>query len=193
MLNKKFIGLLFILFGLTMVYIGNVTYSKYKDKVEGTTNIQIASWNIAVNTEYINNKLNLTNDIQPVFEGNEYIKAGVLAPGAVGYYDIIIDGTLSDVSFNYIIEASNSIESTIADLVITSYIINPDTSTTFIDYTVPITGIINPDDEIVTIRIYITWDDSISSSMDNATDTAAIIDENVKALITNTIEFNQVN
>jgi len=189
--NIKIKAILVLFVILSLLYIGNITYSKYKDKVNGTTNIQIASWNIIVNSESISGKQNLSSDIEPTFNGTAYINEGVLAPGAIGYYDIIIDGQNVDVSFNYIITATNSLESTINDLVVTGYTINPDINTTTINYANSITGIINYGEDPVTIRIYIKWDDSISASMNNEDDTNAIIDENAKALITNTIEFSQ--
>lgn len=187
--NIKLISIIFIL--ISFIYIGNLTYSKYKDQVNGTTNIKIASWNIIVNSESIAGKTTLTSDIQPVFTGNEYVNEGVLAPGVSGYYDITIDATNVDVSFSYSITCSNSVESTIDDLIITDYIVNPDVNSIATSYTGPITGTASYTD-IIKIRIYIKWNDDESASMNNLADTDAILDANAKALITNVITFNQI-
>ncbi|MDD3453835.1 MAG: hypothetical protein PHN42_06155 [Bacilli bacterium] len=187
--NIKLISIIFIL--ISFIYIGNLTYSKYKDQVNGTTNIKIASWNIIVNSESIAGKNSLASDIEPVFTGNEYVSEGVLAPGVSGYYDITIDATNVDVSFSYSITCSNSVESTIDDLIITDYIVNPDVNSTTTSYTGPITGTASYND-IIKIRVYIKWNDDELASMNNLADTDAILDANAKALITNVITFNQI-
>ena len=64
------------------------TYAKYKKQVNSNVNSTIASWNIKINNETINNKKTLTNSITPTFYENEYVKENTLAPGIKGYFDI---------------------------------------------------------------------------------------------------------
>ena len=56
-----------------------------------------------------------------------------------------------------------------------------------------ITGNINYGENITTIRLYLTWDDSESNIMDNTEDTQAAADEESKAIIKTTLKFSQVN
>ena len=189
-MQKKFYLFSFIvIFSCLTLFFFNYTYAKYKDEVTKDANIQIARWNIKVNDETINNKTVLSNDIEPTFDENEYISSGVLAPGASGYYDIIIDTSDCDVAVTYKIIALNSETSTIKDLIITGYEINLDNNK--IEYNSSIDGDIKLGDNLTTIRIYIKWNDEANQTMDNIADTEAIINDNSKALIKNTIELTQ--
>ena len=120
---------------LTGSYLFQTTYAKYKKSISGNIDMSIASWNILVNNETILNKSVLNNSITPIFSGNEYLEEGVIAPGASGYYDIIINANNTDVSFTYKILSSVSATSTVVDLITTGYIINPLDNSNIINYT----------------------------------------------------------
>ena len=178
--------IIILLFGS---YLFQTTYSKFRKNLNSDTNISIASWNIKVNEESILGKSTLTSNIIPVFPGNEYVKENVIAPNATGYYDIVIDASSVDVSFNYIITPTVSPNSDITDLIVTSYSID---NGDIIDYTDNISGSINYGNNQI-IRIYIKWDDSINNNMDNKDDTDIAINSNSKAIISNSIVFSQKN
>lgn len=184
----KKISIIFIT--VCLIYLCQSTYSKYKDQISGNTNIEIATWKIVINDEDISGKKSLTKNITPVLPGNEYIKEGVLAPGAEGYYDIIIDSSNIDVAFNYSITASLS-ESTISDLIITGYEINPTDEPNILDYEEKISNDVDYKTESITIRIYIKWDDSETNTMDNMADTEITLN-NSSISFKNYIEFNQI-
>lgn len=194
---KKYYNVLifFLIFSGAILFFAQNTYSKYKDDVDGTTNIQIARWNIIVNNESIANKTSLTNNIQATFPGTDYISPGVVAPGSEGYYDIVIQSRNVDVAFNYKLNASLDPNSGISDLVITGYTIDPvepmENNVTE-EYTGEITGDVPLGKIITTIRVYIKWDDSPTNTMDNIADTNAVIDSSTVALFINNLEFNQI-
>ncbi len=186
----KRLGIILVL--LCFIYIGQSTYSKYKDQISGDTNIDVASWKVVVNNEDISGKTELSKDINPTLPGNEYIKEGVLAPGATGYYDIIIDSSKIDVAFNYSITASPSEETDIKDLIITGYEINPsDEEENILEYTDKISNDVDINTDKITIRIHIKWDDSEESTMDNDADTEITINNDTISF-SNYIEFNQI-
>lgn len=191
-LSKLLFPLLVICSLICTMYLQS-TYAKYKDKIDGTTNIQIANWNIKVNNESILNKNSLTSNIEAVFPGSEYVNPNVLAPGVEGYYDITIDSTSVDVAFEYYVEVNKPAENTIIDLVVTGYEINPTATPNPTIYTDNISGSLLLSEQTETIRVYVKWDDSQSASMDNIADTEAVTNENAKALLTNTITFVQMN
>lgn len=192
--DLKFVIVFIAIVLFSFCYLSIGSYSKYRKKVTANTNLNIAEWNIKLNNESIINKSTLSNDIIPEFEGNAYTKDSVIAPGTSGYCDIIINGKNVDVNFNYSITAEVSEESTIKDLKITEYIINPsETNTTKIAYNnSSITGnIIHNSTEDTVIRLYIIWDDSETNIMDNAEDTSAATSSTSNALITIKANFSQ--
>lgn len=190
----KFISLFILIVTLSFFYLFQTSYAKYRKMIDGNISSNIASWKIVVNDEIIGNKKTLTNDIVPVFPGDEYTKDSVLAPGSVGYFDLIIDANDVDVSFNYEIIPEVSDESIIKDLKVNSYIINPDENSANIPYNKEqaITGTIEHNSKNITIRVYIEWDDSEEATMDNTADTNAAINDDGKALITTSLKFSQI-
>lgn len=165
------------------VFLVTNTYSKYKEKVNGSTNLKIAGWNIVINNESIKNKRNLTNEITPVFIGNENTNSNVLAPGIEGYYDINIDCSDVDVSFSYKIEIENN--SDLRDLIITGYSINNGTTETYID---KIENEVSYNASSENIRVYIKWDDN--GTMTNEEDTEIANEESIA--LTNKINLTQI-
>lgn len=191
-ISKRLLLIIIVLIGIaSLLGIRQYTLAKYKDRVKGTTTIGLASWNIIVNNESIIGKANLDAEITPVFTGNAYVSADVLAPGTTGYYDIVVDPSNVDVAFSYTITASVSPNSDVTDLVVSGYEINPTGIANIQPYNTSLTGNIFTSDGVTTIRIYVTWDDT-NGNMDNEDDTNVIIDNTSEALMDTTILFNQI-
>ena len=170
--NEKFVKrlLVIILIVLMAIFLIQVTYAKYKKYAQGLVDNDIAKWNIKVNSEDIRNKTTLTSQIAPVFEGDAYTKSGVIAPGTSGYFDVVIDATNSDVSFDYEIEVDKADSNTISDLVITGFSNEP--GEVVANTTNNVTGSIVHNTASTSVRVFIEWDDA-TGSMNNADDTQA--------------------
>jgi len=117
---------------LSITFIFDV-YAKYATSASGDANIPIARWNISVNNVSIKNNSNISQAISPIFSGNEHIASGIIAPTAVGYFDLAFDFSQADVSFDYTISISPSNESVVTDLIATGYSIDNGTIQTFED------------------------------------------------------------
>src|SRR5574344_2167018 len=100
----------FLIIGLGLLV--QDTYAKYREHINGTTSADLARWNIIVNDETINNKETLNANIIPVLPGNAYIAPNILAPGATGYYDILMNPPATDVTFSYTLSASKDSDGT---------------------------------------------------------------------------------
>ncbi len=149
------------------------TYAKYISSATSSANLTIARWNILINNQDILQNSNFSDTIQPQFAGTSNIKSGVIAPTAEGYFDIVLNGQATDVSFRYTITASVSSQSTVTDLEITSYEID---GVEYDPETDPITEVIayNAQNKTRTIKFYIKWnDDSSTETMNNTLDTAS--------------------
>lgn len=184
----------FVLIFICLFYLVQSSYAKYKKDIDGDLKSSIAKWNIKVNDELITNKSKLTNNITPIFEGDEYVKDNVIAPGVEGYYDIIIESSVSNYPFTYQINSNVSTSSDVKDLITTKYIINPDTDNIENTYSKEngITGTFTQNG-IVKIRVFIKWNDIIDTTMDNQKDTEVAIDSNSKALMEVKLKFTQKN
>lgn len=192
--DLRFIIIFIVIICLSFTYLFQTSLAKYRKQISGNVNLEIAKWNIKINDEAIENKKVLTNDIVPVFEGNEYTKDSVLAPGSKGHCDIIIDSTNVDVDFTYEISLVVDENNAVSDLKTTGYIINPsDTNQTIIDYTdqTSITGTIIHNTPSTIIRLYFEWYDEADNEMDNQKDTEVAIDENSKIIISASARFSQ--
>ena len=168
-----FIALMSLFVLITMM---QNTYAKYVTSADATAEFTVARWNILINDQDILQNSNFSDTIEPVFEGTTYIKEGVIAPTAEGYFEITLDGTDTDVSYTYTITASPSPNSDVTDLELTKYVIDN------VEYSYnPATGITNSTaydalDKSVTIRFYVKWNDNpAEENMTNADDTAATV------------------
>ena len=149
------------------------TYAKYVSSASANADLTIARWNILINDQDILEESNFTDTIVPTFEGTTNIKSGVIAPTAEGYFDIVLDGEDTDVSFTYTISLDDNEDNTVTDLVITKYEIDG------VEYQYDgsdITGdiLFNDLNKTVAITFYVEWnDDSATETMDNADDSEA--------------------
>lgn len=187
--NKKIILLMLCVSILLCILTMQETYAKYSTSNNATSNMSIARWRILVNNFDIRNDLSASTVIQPVFSGNNNISDGYIAPTANGYFDILIDATETDVSFNYQISLNQNSDNEVIDLAITGYSINNGATQT---YNNNITGSINKNDvnKTMQIRVFVTWNDGEGSVMNNQDDTATT-GENATAKLDVSLNFIQ--
>lgn len=190
--KKILIFLICISLCISVFSIINI-YAKYSTSASGSADIPIAKWNIKVNDSSIKNSSDFSSTISPIFLGNDNIASNIIAPTSEGYFDLSFDFSDADVSFSYSISTSVNEQSSISDLIVTGYSIDNGDTIDF-DSSTGITDTIGYSDNIDSrvIRIYIKWDDSTGSLMDNAADTAATNEENAKALLDVVISFTQI-
>ena len=195
--DLRFIIIFIVVIACSCTYLYQSSYAKYRKRVTAQVDLSVANWAIKINNEDVKNNKVLTNKLVPEFEESEYTKANVLAPGSKGYCDIVIDSTNVDVNFEITIQAKVPATSSITDLIVTDYIINPSANnTTKIPYTelqeIHIPVVHNTPQTV--IRLYIEWDDDpTTQSMDNEADTNAAVNTASEALIEINTRFTQVN
>ena len=195
MLEKKFIMLTLTLISLfTTLCMVNETYAKYVTSASVTSSTSIARWKILVNNDDVTLGTTSTNLITPTFPGTEDIAPNVLAPNTEGYFDILLDGSNTDVSFRYTITIGNNPNSPVTELVATKYIVDNDTENeiTFTGTPKQITGEINlnAQQRTKTFKVYVKWDDSLNI-MTNAQDTATTVG-NQSGMIDVTVNVVQI-
>ena len=139
------------------IYTIKDTYAKYITNTSGNAELQIARWKILVNNQDVEQNNQLTSVITPVFEGNTNIAGNVIAPTAEGYFDLIIDATNTDVSFNYEITTSDCNNSAVTDLILSGYSLNGGARQSVVSNNghLNLTGTIRYIDQTKTIRVRI--------------------------------------
>ena len=190
--SKKVFLLLTIVLTCLLLYKFIDTYAKYRSSIQQTSDIAIARWDITVNNTSIQNAQSSSFTIQPVFPGTAHIASGIIAPTAEGYFDLTIDYTNVDVSFDYSITVEPNANSSVTDLVVTGYSVDNGQIVTF-DPAVGIGNTIlrNSGTTSQSIRVYIKWDD-VNGSMNNQADTAATLSTSNGALLDVTASFIQI-
>src|SRR5574344_207630 len=160
MLNGKKLKLILAFISLILcITTVQQTYAKYVSSTEAGANMTIARWRILVNSEDIHTGTALQNTIVPTFTGTDYIAEGVIAPTSEGYFDLVIDSSNTDLSFNYSINTTVAATSSVSDITITGYALNGGTITNFTGTDHTITGSVLYANHLTTntIRIYIKW------------------------------------
>ncbi|MBR4261800.1 MAG: hypothetical protein IKQ35_00365 [Bacilli bacterium] len=166
-----------IAFGLLCLLIGMIqsSYAKYVSSASATGKFTIAEWTFKVNNIDVVSGSNFSNTLVPTYDTNTNISSGVIAPTSTGYFDLVIDSTKVDVSYNQTITVSTGDDNTITDLKITGYKINNSETILFTgeNNTITTTHNLSDTNKTNTYRIYIEWVDGTGESMNNAADTAA--------------------
>lgn len=189
--DLTFIMIFFLTLCLSITYLFQTSYAKYRKQLEGELNTTIASWLIKVNNEDITQSRTLENEIIPVFDTNPYVKENTIAPGSTGYFDIIIETVNVDVDYN--VEIVDSKEATdLQDFVLKQYELND--SGTRIDITDhTFSKDFTKNTEQTKIRFYFVWDDDeATQTMNNQDDTSYQLD-NEATKISLAIQFKQKN
>ena len=161
--DLKFLIVFVLVITLGLAYLTQSSLAKYRKQTKGDVEASVAQWNIKLNGEDIHSTM--TNVITPTINNNSYTKAGVIAPGTTGYFNLEIDATDVDVDFTYTIsfDSLNSVE----DIRVTSYEI--DGVTHNVNSTV--TGDIVHNTGTTTIKCNFEWYDGQDNAMDNQEDT----------------------
>lgn len=188
--NRKFRLLLALISLLVLVDLVQDTYAKYVSSADANGNFTIARWAFTVNNQDVIANNDFSNTIVPVFDENSNISSNVIAPTSTGHFDITINSTNVDVSFNEVITLSKSNNNTVSDLVFTGYSINNGDILEFEDDTVITnTHLLGEQNTINTYRFYIEWKDGDNEEMDNSQDTEATV--NGTAAVNVSINFIQ--
>lgn len=189
--DLTFIVIFVLIFCLSITYLFQTSYAKYRKQVTGELNADIASWLITVNNEDITESRTLENEITPVFDTNQYVKANTIAPGSTGYFDIIIETINVDVDYNVEIVDSKD-DTDLQDLVLKQYELN-DSGTRLNITNHTYSQDFSKNTERTKIRFYFVWDDNPSTeTMDNQDDTSYQLD-NDATKINLAIKFKQKN
>ena len=176
---RFFVALISLFYCVTLI---QATYAKYVTSADANANITIARWNVLVNGQDVKNNSDFSSKITPVFAGNDNIAANIIAPTATGYFDIIINGNSTDVSFTYSVSLKNDDNSQVKDLKLINYAFDGGETTEFVDNKITGNVLLNDSNKIHTIRVYVMWNDETNTStMNNASDTAAT--QNGKAIL----------
>ena len=197
---------IFITLAVTLSLMSS-TYSRYVADTTGNLEAHFANWKILVNETDITNQNVSSIELTPVILENSNVAANKLAPSSKGYFDIVIDASNVEVSFDYEISL-NVLNDNIPDLLISEYsVLKNDfvegdkvTLNDIIDN--KITGTLKykntasgSDDifkfEPFTIRVYFEWYDGETATMSDEMDTVIGTSENETLQIQANIKFIQ--
>lgn len=168
-----FVALISLLYCVTFM---QDTYAKYVSSVSEEAELTIARWSILINNQDVVNESNFTDTITPVFAGSTNIKSDVIAPTAEGYFELLINGENTDVSFRYTISIDTT-DCVVDDLVISRYEIDG-VQYAYTGNDVTGTVLISSQNQTADVKFYVTWNDNAATeTMDNAADTAASLEE----------------
>ncbi len=168
-----FLALISLFYCITLM---QDTYAKYLSSATENAELTIARWSILINDQDVVNESNFSDTITPVFAGTNNIASDVIAPTATGYFDLILNGDNTDVSFRYTISIDTT-DCAVDDLIITGYSING-TTYTYNGGDVTGTILLNDASKTANVRFNVSWnDDAATQTMDNAADTLASAEE----------------
>ncbi len=158
--------------------LGFYAYSRYTGSISGDSEVTAAAWSIKVNNDTLGNSpQTFTNDIEVTPTANANVASGKVAPGSTGSFEIEIDPTGTEVSYQYDITIDSTGSSVPDGMTISGYKVNDgaqQTGTTISNSVALSTatgtaGKVFGASDVQTITVYLTWADS---STNNADDTS---------------------
>ena len=186
MFKKLRLLIVFASLSVTMGFMSN-TYSRYVADTNGDIKIGFAKWQIAVNSNDITDNTVSTINITPTINPNVDVAENTIAPSSSGYFDIVIDPTNVDVSFDYSISI-DLLNENMPDLMITEYAFLNDTFEDGDDLVKnplensTITNTYNVgtnDKEPFTIRVFFEWFEGENENMNDEADTLIGVDAGI--------------
>ena len=182
----------FVILSFTLSIMSN-TYSRYITDTTGDVEMVFAKWQILVNNEDITDNNSSSVEITPTIAASDNVKENKLAPTSEGYYDIEIDPSNVDVSFNYKISINDS---EMKDLIIDKYAIIDEDTQDIEYYTIEnneISNVLNikeGDFKPFTIRVHFNWYDGEDNNLSDEEDTKLVNEQDKLSILTN-ISFEQ--
>ena len=110
----------------------NSSYARYLSESTGTADIDFSTWKVLVNNTDITNSTVTNMIITPTIISNSNVRNGTLAPGSIGYFDLMIDCSNVETSFNYQISINKTGE--ISNLKVIGYSPNNTSTTPSVSY-----------------------------------------------------------
>lgn len=136
----------------------------------------------------------ITSTIELTIPETNYNIENYLVPGAIGYFDVIVDGSDISVPFKYTITSLLGTNNEISDLKIVGYSL--DNNNDNISYLTEI----NPNVEISvqpnqssTIRVYVQWNDDENSQNLNDEEDTLLAQDNAIGSVVVSLKFEQRN
>lgn len=170
----RIIQILCIISILITIFSVQRTYAKYFEKVNTTYHTNIKRWLINVNTYNIHEMDELSQVIQPVFVEDENMNSNnTLVPGRKGYFEILLDYSSVDLTFEYefFIEQLNTKK--LEDFEIYGCEIIDADDTSIVTETNEIKGVIDPTTEFDSngdrkrrMRVLFRWNDANADTLD---------------------------
>lgn len=183
MMNKKSLYLIYFIFLLVTIFTIVDSYGLFESNNTLSIDNNIARWNVLINGSDI--KYNDTFVVDKVnLIDNENVQSGKIAPGSLGYFDIVIDPSDTDTAIRYDVtfdfsSLNNKVVVSSIEEVYSGNLIRTDLNT----YSKVITLDDIKNNVVNTVRIYIKWD---NNEEDNDTDSeiGSIINNHISIPVT---------
>lgn len=206
-MNKKIrIILILLTLSVTLSFMSD-TYSRYVIDTSSNVELSFANWQILLNEQDITDGTTSTLEITPVIEESNNVKENKLAPSSKGYFDILVNPSNVEVSFDYNVKVK-ILNENLPDILISKYAILDET---YKEGTTTITKKDIVDNEIkgtllydnvtenfsfkpFTIRVFFEWYEGENETMDDKKDTEIGLDaanNDTKLQIEASIKFEQ--
>lgn len=186
-----FLALLWLVISFLMI---KTTYAKYLSSIDSNANISISAWRIKLNTQDVMDNSDFTQNVNLIFPGDNYYTADTIVPGALGYFDLVVDTSEIALGVRYTVTTEVGENSDIPDAKIVGY--------SFPGQQNYITYLENSENSVSsssaasvntnTIRIYVSWNDNPNTETLNDSEDTQIATTSGKAILKANVLFEQL-
>ena len=93
-------GIVFLVILISLIALIGGTYARYTSSGTANAQIDIAKWSVKLNGQDITTQTRNV-DVSLVYDENQYVSDGKIAPGRTAHFDVVLDPTGSEVAIDY--------------------------------------------------------------------------------------------
>lgn len=192
-MKKKFLFIIACIWLIICFFIIKYTYAKYLSTIDSNANIRIDQWKLVLNNQDITSNSDFSQNLNLIFPGSQYYIEDCIVPGSIGYFDLNIDSSNVSLPFRYTVTLGVDDDNEIDDVKIIGYsypgIIE---NITYINNSSnQIVSTCNKDVTSTVVRVYISWNDDNTATLNDAQDTAIALSSGT-AVINANVLFEQI-
>lgn len=119
-MKKRFKLIFFLLSASITLSIMSHTYSRYVAESIADVQLSVSKWQILINENDITNNNVSSIEVVPFIYESQHVKNNTIAPASSGYFDLYIDPSSVEMSFDYTLTL-DVLNENIPDLLINNY------------------------------------------------------------------------
>ncbi len=177
-MKKKILLILACFWIIISLLLIGASYAKYISSIGTNASVGIDIWSVVINNTDILQNNNFSSQLSLQFPETEYHLENVIVPGAIGYFDLVIDTSEVSLPYKYSVTVVPDVTNEIADIRAIGFSTDGNNNQiTYLDAQhTEIYNTVYPDSVSSSLRVYVEWFEESPATLNDAADTNIALD-----------------